>query len=82
MERSLNVRFWEVDSLRGLAIIMMVTYHFIFDLTFFGVFPFDIYSGFWWFFARITALTFIFLMGVSLTLSSTRAQLSGEGIFF
>jgi uncharacterized membrane protein len=37
MERSLNVRFWEVDSLRGLAIIMMVTYHFIFDLTFFGI---------------------------------------------
>ena len=82
MEKSLNVRFWEVDSLRGLAIIMMVTYHFIFDLTFFGIYPFDIYSGFWWFFARITALTFIFLMGVSLTLSSTRAEISGEGILF
>ncbi len=82
MEISLNERFWEVDSLRGLAIIMMIIYHFIFDLTFFGIFPFNINSGFLWVFARITALTFIFLMGVSLTLSSTRAEMSGEGILF
>ncbi|MGB7969345.1 MAG: heparan-alpha-glucosaminide N-acetyltransferase, partial [Methanobacterium sp.] len=82
MERSLNERFWEVDSLRGLAILMMITYHFIFDLTFFGIFSFDINSGFWWFFARVTALTFIFLMGVSLTLSSNRSQMRGEGILF
>ena len=82
MERSLNERFWEVDSLRGLAIIMMITYHFIFDLTFFGVFYFNINSGVFWIFARLTAFTFIFLMGVSLTLSSSRTQIKGERRLF
>jgi uncharacterized membrane protein len=78
MEIRLNKRFWEVDSARGLAIIMMIIYHFLYDLTFFGVYPFEVYSGFLWFFARITAFTFIFLMGVSLALSSSRTELSGE----
>jgi uncharacterized membrane protein len=82
METSLNERFWEVDSLRGLAILMMITYHFLFDLTFFGIYYFDVNSGFLWIFARVTAFTFIFLMGISLTLSSSRAQIGGEGISF
>ena len=78
MENILYKRFWEVDSLRGLAIIMMITYHFLFDLTFFGIYSFDVYSGFLWVFARITAFTFIFIMGVSLTLSNSRAQITGK----
>ena len=80
MENNLKKRFWEVDSLRGLAVLLMITYHFLFDLTFFGVFYVDVYSGFLWVFARITASTFIFLMGVSLTLSNSRAEQSGEFI--
>ncbi|MDD3111040.1 MAG: heparan-alpha-glucosaminide N-acetyltransferase domain-containing protein, partial [Methanofollis liminatans] len=30
-------RFREIDFLRGVAIIMMVVYHLLFDLAFFGV---------------------------------------------
>jgi len=78
MERNLNERFWEVDSLRGLAVVCMICYHFLFDLAFFGLISIDVSSGFPWFFARITASTFIFLMGVSLTLSSSRTRLSGS----
>ncbi len=70
----LNKRFWEIDALRGLAIMMMVTYHLVFDLTYFGVFPFNISSGLWWWFARSTAFIFLFLVGISLTLSHTRAE--------
>ncbi len=80
METKIKERFWEVDSLRGLAIIMMITYHFLYDLTFFGVYSFEVYSGFLWYFARVTAFTFIFLMGVSLTLSNSRAEITGEYI--
>jgi uncharacterized membrane protein len=78
MKNILYKRFWEVDSLRGLAISMMITYHFLFDLTFFGIYSFDVYSGFLWVFARLTAFTFIFIMGVSLTLSNSRAQITGK----
>ena len=74
----LNKRFWEIDVLRGLAILMMVTYHLIFDLTYFGVFPFNISSGVWWWFARSTAFIFLFLVGISLTLSYSRQKLMGQ----
>jgi len=78
MEDNLKKRFWEVDSIRGLAVLFMIGYHFIFDLTFFGVYNLDIYALGPWLFARITACTFIFLMGLSLTLSSSRVELSGN----
>ncbi|WP_321423067.1 heparan-alpha-glucosaminide N-acetyltransferase [uncultured Methanobacterium sp.] len=74
----LNKRFWEIDVLRGLAILMMITYHLVFDLTYFGIFPFNVSSGIWWWFARTTAFIFLFLVGISLTLSYTRAERIGS----
>jgi uncharacterized membrane protein len=74
---NLNKRFWEIDFLRGLAIIMMISYHFLFDLSFFGIYPLNTSSGFLWYFPRIIAATFIFLVGISLYLSYTRAEMSG-----
>ena len=71
----LNQRFWEIDVLRGIAIVMMVTFHLVFDLTFFGVYYFNVSSGVFFFLARITAFIFIFLVGISLTLSYSRAEL-------
>lgn len=70
-------RFWEIDVLRGLAIVMMISFHFLFDLNYFGVYPLDISSGFLWIFARGTASIFLFLVGVSLSLSHSRAVLNG-----
>ncbi|MCC7551089.1 MAG: DUF1624 domain-containing protein [Methanobacterium sp.] len=74
----LNKRFWEIDVLRGLAILMMVTYHLIFDLNYFGAYYLNISWGFLWFFARTTAFIFLFLVGVSLTLSHSRAELKNK----
>lgn len=48
MNTNLNKRFWEIDSLRGVAIVMMVTFHFIFDLYYFGIYSLDVHSGFLW----------------------------------
>jgi uncharacterized membrane protein len=73
----LKKRFWEIDVLRGLAIGMMISYHFLFDLNYFGMYQLDISSGFLWFFARSTASIFLFLVGVSLSLSHSRAVLTG-----
>ena len=83
----LNQRFWEIDVIRGLAIVMMVTYHLLFDMAFFGVYTQDVSTGILWWLARLTAFMFLFLVGVSLVLSHTRAELKGQnqersGFFF
>lgn len=73
-------RFWEIDLLRGIAVIMMVAYHLFYDLNYFRIYPINIDSGFWWFFARSIAITFILLAGVSLNLYS-RAEIQGSASF-
>ena len=67
-----SATFWELDALRGVAIVMMVTYHLLFDLD--RLIPFtaaidhpflDIYHPFWDLFQKATAYTFVTLAGVS-----------------
>ncbi len=67
------MRYWEIDFLRGVAIIMMIVFHVIFDMYYFANYEINLQSGFWWLFARITASIFIFLVGISLTVSYSRA---------
>ncbi len=83
MVESQTVRFWEVDFLRGCAIILMVLYHLVFDLNYFAVYDIDISTGFWLAVARTAASLFLLLVGLSLTLSHSRARLLGqeEGYF-
>jgi uncharacterized membrane protein len=57
-----------VDVLRGVAVVMMVVYHFVFDLSFLGVSDTVFRSPFWFYFQRVTATTFVLLVGVSLHL--------------
>ncbi len=65
-------RYWEVDAARGVAIIMMVVYHFTYDLYAFGGYDVDAVGGFWARFADATASLFLFLVGVSLAISYAR----------
>ncbi len=51
---------------------MMALYHTVYDLDFFGGYAVESTSGFWARFADATAGTFVFLVGVSLTLSFVR----------
>jgi uncharacterized membrane protein len=67
-----SARLWEVDTLRGIAIVLMVFYHFMWDVTFFQIYPLDIYGFAWQSFARFIATLFLFVVGVSLTLSYNR----------
>lgn len=78
MVESPTVRFWEVDLLRGVAIVLMVIYHLVFDLNYFAVYDIEVSSGFWLAVARLTASLFLLLVGLSLTLSHSRAQLLGQ----
>jgi uncharacterized membrane protein len=67
-------RLWEIDFLRGLAIIMMIIFHFFYDLNYFGVQRINFRSDFWWIFGRMIATSFILLVGISLTLSYSRVK--------
>jgi uncharacterized membrane protein len=73
-------RLWEIDMLRGIAILMMILFHIIFDLSFFRVIPVEAASGLWKYFAYATASLFLLIVGVSLTLSHARAVLSLSGV--
>jgi uncharacterized membrane protein len=74
MNRNRDERFWEIDLLRGIAIVMMIAFHVVFDLDYFGAASvLTVHSGFWFYVARATATTFLLLVGISLTLSYSRA---------
>ena len=62
-------RFWEIDFLRGLAIVGMVVFHAAFDLDFLGARAFDVNSGAWWLLARVVAAAFVFIAGVCMAVS-------------
>jgi uncharacterized membrane protein len=59
---------------------MMVVYHLMYDLDYFGGYDIDSTSGFWARFADTTAGTFLFLVGVSLAISYSRASASRPGL--
>jgi len=72
-------RYPEIDMARGIAILMMILFHTVFDLSFFGVSPIDVSTGFWKYFAFSTAALFLLVLGISLTLSHARAVISLSG---
>jgi uncharacterized membrane protein len=74
-------RFWEVDAARGVAIIMMVVYHSTYDLDTLGGYDIQSTTGSWAHFADVTAGLFLFLVGVSLTISRARTSLTGWRLF-
>ncbi|HED18954.1 MAG TPA: DUF1624 domain-containing protein, partial [Gammaproteobacteria bacterium] len=62
-----------VDALRGVAIVLMVVYHFCFDLSYFALAEFNFYRDPFWLHARTFILSmFLLLVGVSLVLASGR----------
>jgi uncharacterized membrane protein len=66
-------RIWEIDAFRGIAIILMVFYHSIWFLNYTGTINFpQVIHGAWLIFAHLIAAMFIFLVGISLTLSFSR----------
>jgi uncharacterized membrane protein len=70
-----SVRFWEIDTMRGVAIITMIVYHLMWDLWFWGVLPnVVLWEGFWKYWQRFTCGTFLILVGVSLTIVYRRER--------
>ncbi|MDV0447765.1 hypothetical protein MsAg5_16790 [Methanosarcinaceae archaeon Ag5] len=63
-------RFYEIDVLRGFAVILMVIYHFLYDLDYFNVYPMP--SWFWpqQFYGFPVTILFAAIAGLSLTLAA------------
>jgi uncharacterized membrane protein len=62
-------RLWEIDTLRGVAVVAMMFFHFMWDLWFFRMTAQDIPGPSWQLFARSIGGTFTFLLGLSVVLS-------------
>lgn len=62
-------RLWELDFLRGIAIILMIIFHFIYDLNHYSVVQYVLWKGPFAITASIIASIFVILVGVSLTIS-------------
>jgi uncharacterized membrane protein len=71
-------RFWDVDAARGVAMLMVVLYHLVYDLNNFAGYAIESTSGFWAAFADASASAFLFLVGLSLALSSDRERRAGR----
>lgn len=62
-------RITAIDAVRGIALIAMASYHFAWDLEFFGYLePGTTGAGYWKLYARMIASSFLFLAGFSLVL--------------
>ena len=74
----LTERLWEIDALRGIAIVMVIIYHLMYDLYFFGVTNAIFTDRFWFYFQRVTASTFIILVGISLAVRAQKVAITGQ----
>lgn len=62
-------RFLFIDVLRGFTVILMIIFHFAFDLDYYGLVNIDIINHpFWYFFPRLIVFLFLLATGMSLKL--------------
>ncbi|MFA5246577.1 MAG: heparan-alpha-glucosaminide N-acetyltransferase [Candidatus Micrarchaeia archaeon] len=67
-ESTKQIRLWTVDFARGTAIVLMIVYHFLFDLNFLGIAQLDFQSPALVLFQRIIAVLFLGVVGISLAI--------------
>ncbi len=66
-------RYALIDTARGVAIALMIVYHFSWDLTFFGLAGFRIFTDPWWiWFANVIVIIILGVMGVTQVMARRR----------
>jgi len=73
-------RFWEVDFVRGLAVILMIFYNWSYTLNFLDIHLITPLTNtlYWKTFPILIASTFLFIAGISLSISWNRFQKTGK----
>lgn len=76
MEHQINnkTRIWELDLLRGIALILMIYFHIIYDLKEFYNFPVSYESGANSYIGKISAILFMLISGISSSLSKSNIK--------
>ena len=59
-------RFWEIDFLRGVAIIMMIIFHILYDINYFDLYDINLNSLYLIVFNYSIGTIFLLLVGISL----------------
>lgn len=69
-------RLWEVDAARGFALALMLVFNWSFVLRFLDIYRIAPEGSwlYWWAFPRFIGFLFVFIVGVSLTLSVNRLK--------
>ena len=62
-------RIWEIDFIRGIALLLMIFFHIMYDLGDIYGYPVNYESGVIWVIGRVSAILFIIISGLSSTLS-------------
>ncbi len=70
-------RIYTLDAIRALAVLLMIIFHFSFDLSVFGLAQIDFSRDyFWWLFPRVIVFLFLIAVGASLAVVKDRALLT------
>ncbi len=67
-------RFPGLDLTRGIAVTLMILYHIAFDLRYFGFIELGFPAQFWVFAPAVIGSLFLLIVGISLSISYTRAK--------
>ncbi len=66
-------RYALIDAARGVAIVLMIVYHFSWDLTFFGLADFRVFTDPWWvWFAYVIVIIILGVMGITQVMARRR----------
>lgn len=63
--KTLNNRIWEIDFIRGIALLLMIYYHFIYDLSYFFDLPVSYRTGINDYIGKASGTLFIIISGIS-----------------
>lgn len=77
----INDRYWQIDVIRGMAVVGMVIYHFLVDVELLFGIPIGVYKFPVIIMARIVATLFIVLAGVSASIKFERLKQQRKVVF-
>lgn len=73
-EMTMKKRIWEIDFLRGIAIILMITFHVVFDLRDIYNYPVNYMSGVFYYVGKASAILFMLVSGISCSFSKNNVK--------